>query len=284
MKSHEPFVLPESEYYTYHPSAVAAKVFLYPISLGIFYYQKGYHLRRNCFDSILLMYIRSGKCTFYLNGAAQDVLPDQFVLLDTFVPHEYEFQEDSTVYWMHIAGPLSRSYYELITQAHGNVLTSNESYSLSVQMKEILEQYKTGKTIQEAAISSTLTGLLHSFLTGPSQQENRFSRAAVIERSRSYISEHFASQLSLEELAGQAGLSPYHFTRVFSEETGMTPHQYLIAARISAAKMELRTPASPTVKEIAFKCGFNSESSFCSTFRKWEGMTPKEYRETAFVQ
>ncbi len=282
MKSYEPYVLPGSDYYTYQPSAIASKIYLYPTSLGLFYYQKGYHLRRNRFDSILLMYVQSGRCKVYLNGEPQDVLSDQFLLLDTFERHEYEFPEDSTVYWIHFAGPLARSYYELITQNRGNILTSTDSYSLARKMLEVLNRFRDGKAVHEAALSQTLTQIMQDLMSSPAQPENRFSRTAVIERSRSYISEHFAEQLSLEDLAAKAGISPYHFTRVFSDETGMTPHQYLIAARISAAKMILRTPSAPSVKQIAYSCGFNSESSFCSTFRKWEGVTPKEYREKAF--
>ena len=81
-----------------------------------------------------------------------------------------------------------------------------------------------------------------------------------------------------DRLAKNANMSPFHFSRVFTAQTGFTPHQYLIATRINSAKFLLKLPDVP-VKEIAFGSGFNSESSFCSTFRKWENMTPSEYRE-----
>ena len=57
----------------------------------------------------------------------------------------------------------------------------------------------------------------------------------------------------------------------------MTPHRYLIATRLNSAKFLLRTNGM-SIKEIAYASGFNSESSFCSTFRKWEKVTPSEYR------
>ena len=83
-------------------------------------------------------------------------------------------------------------------------------------------------------------------------------------------------------IAKNANLSPFYFTRVFTAETGFTPHQYLIATRLNSAKFLLKTPGI-SIKEIAFASGFNSESSFCSTFRKWENMTPSEYRTRAGV-
>ena len=78
-------------------------------------------------------------------------------------------------------------------------------------------------------------------------------------------------------IAENAALSPYYFTRIFSQETGFTPHQYLIATRLSFAKYLLQS-GEKSVKEIAFHSGFHSESSFCATFRKWEGITPGAYR------
>ena len=92
------------------------------------------------------------------------------------------------------------------------------------------------------------------------------------------MNEHFRENLRLEEISDSVSLSPFYFTRIFSAETGLTPHQYLIATRINTAKYLLTTGTS-SIKEIAFQTGFHSESSFCSTFRKREGLTPSAYRE-----
>lgn len=85
--------------------------------------------------------------------------------------------------------------------------------------------------------------------------------------------------LSLEMLASKAGLSPYYFLRLFASETGFTPHQYLINTRINAAKFLLRSPDIP-VKDISVRTGFTSESTFCTCFKKNEGMTPGQYRSS----
>ncbi len=99
----------------------------------------------------------------------------------------------------------------------------------------------------------------------------------VIADSISYINEHFHEPLSLESLARKVNLSPFHFIRIFSKETGVTPHQYLINTRISAAKFLLKS-SEASIKDIAFSTGFKSESSFCSTFKNWENTTPSLYR------
>lgn len=57
----------------------------------------------------------------------------------------------------------------------------------------------------------------------------------------------------------------------------MTPHQYILAARINCAKFLLKT-TNLSIKEVAFHSGFNDVSGFCTTFKKREHITPGEYR------
>ena len=97
------------------------------------------------------------------------------------------------------------------------------------------------------------------------------SQPSAIVDSIAYINEHFQEQISLNHLAEMANLSLYHFTRSFAKETGFTPHQYLINARVAAAKFMLKSSEIP-VKDIGYSAGFHSESSFCTTFKKWVGV------------
>ncbi|MES1186268.1 MAG: AraC family transcriptional regulator [Myxococcales bacterium] len=86
-------------------------------------------------------------------------------------------------------------------------------------------------------------------------------------------------ELSLGQLASDAGLSSFHFLRVFRHVTDMTPHQYLIGARVRlAARMLLDTERSVT--EIAYAVGFNDLSNFMRTFRRVVGETPRDYRRS----
>ena len=82
----------------------------------------------------------------------------------------------------------------------------------------------------------------------------------IIETVISYINEHFKEDLPDKVLASAAGLSSYHFIRVFKRETGFTPHEYVINTRLSNARYLLRNTAM-SVKDICFSCGFSSESA-----------------------
>lgn len=83
--------------------------------------------------------------------------------------------------------------------------------------------------------------------------------------------------LALDDLAREAGLSPFHFLRVFRRVTGTTPHQYLIGARVRAAVQMLLDTDLP-VTRIAYDSGFRDLSNFNHTFRRTVGCTPRAYR------
>ncbi len=91
--------------------------------------------------------------------------------------------------------------------------------------------------------------------------------------------EHFSnSGLSLECLAQEAGLSPYHFLRVFERLTGLTPHQYLLRTRLREAAIRLlEEPVK--ILDIAFDCGFGDVSNFNRAFRAEFGISPRAYRQ-----
>lgn len=281
MRSKEPGVTARSDYYTYQPSAIASKLYLYPVAIGHFYYEPGYYLQRNKYDSILMMHIIDGACTGVFEGRTFTASKDQIVLLDCYRPQEYGNRSAQMldVVWLHFDGPLARSYYELLTAGGQNVLTLANTYPISHNMKKIISLFRESSPIREAYVSECITKMLTELLNGsPDKAESSdTSHAQVVENSLAYINEHFSEPISLEQLARASNLSLYYFTRVFSARTGFTPHQYLIATRLNSAKYLLQTPGIP-IKEIAFGCGFNSESSFCSTFRKWEHMTPGEFR------
>jgi AraC family transcriptional regulator len=99
---------------------------------------------------------------------------------------------------------------------------------------------------------------------------------AKLKQVKSYIEENLEANLSLSMLSGVAALSPIHFARQFKRSTGQSPYQYLLNARIDAAKRLLRSQLP--IAEIAFRCGFAHQEHLTRTFRKLTGTTPAAYR------
>jgi len=108
------------------------------------------------------------------------------------------------------------------------------------------------------------------------------SGAALTPTQRRQVVELIASRLSedisLDELANAAGMSPFHFSRRFKTDFGIAPYAYVIRARVAKAQEMLRHRKVPQ-KVIAFECGFSDQSHFCKTFQKIVGISPTNYQK-----
>lgn len=95
-----------------------------------------------------------------------------------------------------------------------------------------------------------------------------------------YIDGNLFEPLALNELAAQACLSPFHFSRVFKAATGLSPRRYVTERRVEAAKVALSKRHS-SLSEIALNTGFGSLDNFIRVFRRSTGETPARYRKQA---
>ncbi|WP_080797413.1 AraC family transcriptional regulator [Arabiibacter massiliensis] len=101
----------------------------------------------------------------------------------------------------------------------------------------------------------------------------------AVERARALLDESLVTGVSLDELAQAAGLSRYHFLRVFSARAGLTPHRYLQAARANRARSLLAAGATPA--EAAAGAGFSDQAHMTRVFKALFGLTPARYRAAA---
>lgn len=277
----EPGVLPPSDYFVHTASAQATRTFLYPVCLGHFYYSDSYRLYRNTYNSFLIMYMKKGQCQVNFEGQTFTAKEGQIVLLDCYKPHGYYTTVGWEALWIHFDGISSRAYYDLIAKNSGCVITLQDNYTFLKYFHQIYDLFHNNDSIKEAVVSKYIVCLLTELLVSCEEPAQSYRKTDAVEETIRYISEHLCENLSLEFLAARASLSPYYFTRVFKKETGFSPHEYLIASRINAAKFLLKT-SDISIKEICFSCGFSNESNFCSTFRKWMHMTPSDYRAQTF--
>lgn len=133
------------------------------------------------------------------------------------------------------------------------------------------------------AVDEAFTTALSLMVDRHSVNEPRGRRlgreAGPIRRARRQIDDLYMQDLTLDGLAGVAGLSRYHFLRAFRRDVGVTPHAYLTSRRIAAAK-GLLAGAAP-LSEVALACGFYDQSHFSRAFKGCTGVTPGQYRRGA---
>jgi AraC family transcriptional regulator len=98
-----------------------------------------------------------------------------------------------------------------------------------------------------------------------------------LRRITDWMTEHMAEEFSLPRLAEQAGMSEFHFNRLFKRATGVPPSQYQIKRRLDAARRLLRE-TTKSIITIANEVGYSNPSHFAQLFRKEAGLSPTDYR------
>lgn len=132
-----------------------------------------------------------------------------------------------------------------------------------------------GQLEKESALMETLAGMLPLCSPVPSIKPVRRGGRKPVRRAMEFLSENLEQKMSLDAVARSAGLSRYHFLRVFKRETGLPPHLFRTLRRIERAKRLLcnNTPLA----DAALMVGFSDQSHFTNTFRKYTGATPGQY-------
>lgn len=100
----------------------------------------------------------------------------------------------------------------------------------------------------------------------------------AISKAVQWMTESLAKDISLEKIARQANLSPFHFSRIFKQATGKTLYGYLTELRIKKAAQLLKS-AFVSISETASACGFSNQSHFTRSFKTRMGFTPSAYQK-----
>lgn len=169
-----------------------------------------------------------------------------------------------------------------------------------INIIEIKEKINFSPTVITNLYLSSLIKELHSLITKKSREfrkeeifilileylvkyhsipfENNYSvkQSENIKRVCEFLEKNFDKNISLDTLTSLTDFSKYHLLRSFTKETGITPYGYLETVRIEKAKNFLEKGVSPA--ETAFLTGFSDQSHFSNFFKKFIGLTPKQYQ------
>ena len=143
--------------------------------------------------------------------------------------------------------------------------------------REIESPAQFGTLLAEHLVDALIIHVLRGGRqTRPAPTAGRLSDA-VLARVREKIEALLAFPVSVQDLASEAGLSQFHFSRAFRNTTGRSPYQYLTERRIERARTLLLHGCQP-LSRIAVECGFASQQHFSTVFRRHVGNSPAAYR------
>jgi AraC family transcriptional regulator len=148
-------------------------------------------------------------------------------------------------------------------------------------LSEMMTPTAAGRMFVETASLLLAARLLHAHWDAgsvrlPIERRHRLDERRL-RRVLDYVEEHLADDIAVADLANVASLSIFYFTRAFSAAVGMPPHRYVSQRRLEWAKTMIAAGGT-SIAEMAFVCGFSSQSSFTRAFRRATGLTPAMYR------
>lgn len=248
--------------------------------IGVFYDQEDVS-RPDGYPFYQWIQCRKGKGILTMNGNRYTVSEGQGMLLFPHEPHFYRAAEGIwQVDWIIFRGSEIEKF---ITETAGIkkscVLTVSSSLALADKIVSLYETARLASPKGNLSCSAKIYEILTEIMSRASggQEKSIDKKYRRLNEVISYINENYEASLTLDLLAEIAGISPQYLSAAFKKLTSRSLFEYINMVRIQKSK-ELLAAEKMQVRAVAAAVGFNDESYFCAAFRRYEGMSPMEFR------
>ncbi|MBR4484780.1 MAG: helix-turn-helix transcriptional regulator, partial [Erysipelotrichaceae bacterium] len=164
--------------------------------------------------------------------------------------------------------------HQQLTQIFFNYMYDNnieigDVFDETYSYQEILDAYKNIDALKKA--TEFMSGALENLKKNDSEEDD-------IKKAKNFILNNVNRDLTVKEVADHVHRSPEYFTKVFKKETGQNIKTYITQVKLDVAKDMLSNPNIP-ISLISCEIGYTNFSHFTQMFKKYENMTPTEYRK-----
>jgi AraC-like DNA-binding protein len=255
------------------------------------------HLHRH--EEIQLTFIQSGEGTLLIGNHMHSFNANEIYLIGANMPHVFKsspsyFMDDSKkniqslTLFFNPKGKLA-SLFDLpeLKHVHSFFSTCCSGFKVpassfaDISAKLLSIKYASGldQLMQFFQLLKSLTVLENLYPLAPDVQPGSISdfEGVRISKIYNYIMQHYTRELTLEEVAATACMTPQAFCRYFKKHTRLTFVSFLNEVRINEACKKLIDGAYDSVSSIAYDCGFNSITNFNRVFKSTLGISPREY-------
>ncbi len=230
----------------------------------------------------LLIYIKSGKGLFSNGKDTVEVNKNQIFLFKPGEPQKYILYSKyfTEMYWIHFGGTDVENTLKKLNISENYLFDYGSSDRFVNATNGIIDELIKQNAFYQPKCVSILLSLLVSIGRRTIPEKRSFEKESIAKASL-YIASNYFSQISNKELADLTNLSLSHFLKLFKENNGTTPQNYLTLCRIENAK-RLLTETDYTIRHIAESVGFTDSLYFSKVFKKNVGLTPSEYKKTNY--
>jgi AraC family transcriptional regulator len=221
----------------------------------------------------------------------RQVRPGDIFVTGSKTPYELRWRSplgaEIDVIHMHLGVEECRAAFEMVYQDKAATVEVTDFFGrdealahLSFACAEMLAARTAGNAKRVTGFAHLLAVHIAEKYTNIASQRPDYRGGLPIAQLRKieeYVRAHLAESISIDTLAALAELSPFHFSRVFKQATGMTPLQSVTRERMLRARQLIRETSCSLI-EIALEVGYTSPSHFAQVFRRTAGVAPTQFR------
>ena len=227
-----------------------------------------------------MVYIPTGSGLFETRKQKIQIRGDNVILLRPGLWHRYRPNPETgwREYWVGFSGPVYKTIFDGHFFSQKTIFRVRESVGMHENFEALIAcAQENGPALQQTMAAQACLLLARLYASTLPHPAAASEASTMVQRAREMMLNTEMRDLPLEEMARRLGTSYSNFRRTFREHTGIGPHQYRLHLRLSHAR-DLLLTTELSVKEIAFRSGFEEEQYFCRFFKKTMGRTPSSYR------
>lgn len=233
----------------------------------------------------------AGRQDFFSRGAFHRSEPGHTIVFNPGDVHDGHSGVDDTLQYrmlylhpeqlepmLYSAGVKSSRHFRIDdTLLNDKKLNDKKIRQSVINLVQLIEGGQQNKLQQEAELYQLAVNVAQRY--GEYQPNEVVGKADyLLRQAKDFIHDHLLDDISLDDISQCAHLSKYHFLRMFRQQFGITPHQYILNCRINLARKSLER--GDRLDDIVFDCGFTDLSHFNRRFKPVFGMTPRQYQRS----
>lgn len=222
-----------------------------------------------------IYYIKSGEVTYHDNGIKLELKSGSLYVFPSSLPYRIMHNPNKPIncLWFHV----DVFPYDIDRILEFN-LSERENHTMSMIISALDSEYNTERGKNQLYLLLT-EAMIQLIIRHPQVRKPDASLIEIL----GYIRENiFSDTLSVKEVSKKFGYSQAHFIRLFHSGMNITPHQYIIRLRITAAAKLIEEGA--TASQAAVSCGYNDYKNFAKAFKKYYGIAPSQYLKLYVIE
>ncbi|HEY5561362.1 MAG TPA: AraC family transcriptional regulator [Clostridiaceae bacterium] len=237
--------------------------------------------RPNGYPDYHWLHTGKGSGKLIINGEEHLIGQNMGFFFDPYIPHKYYCETGPwETYYITFNGYAVKELLKLLKFPSYGVYYLKSREAIEGYMNIIANSINSKGPLSGYKSSSILYEFLTEFKDYISEENKEVNRGYVqLKPAVKYIEDNFERDLTLEEIASTVRVTPQYLCKLFKENFNMRPFVYITKLRLRKAKELLIQDSEKQVGQIAYETGYKDVSYFCAMFKKYEGMSPVNFRK-----